>query len=140
MLNKIKKLFDISLEKIGDDWGATSIPKRQHHGIPGKLTDGDKNMLPWRNQAFKIFGESEVRLLMGTLDPEFVASMINFPNNPAMCMDVAKTILTSKKPTDLHMALDYKKYANLPGRAVQYFNHIMETTGVKIVRGVAGNE
>lgn len=131
----IGSVYYMLLEKIGDDWGATSIPKRQHHGIPGKLTDTDKSSLPWRDQAFKTFGESEVRLLLGTCDPDFVASLINFPNNPAMCMDVAQRILTVDKPTDLHMVVDYKKYAEMPGRANQYFNHILATSGVKITKG-----
>lgn len=131
----IGSLYTIALEKIGDDWGATSIPKRQHHGIPGKLTDADKSSLPWRNQAFKVFGESEVRLMMGTMDPEFVASIINFPNNPAMCMDVANSILTAPQPTNIFMAADYAKYASIPGRASQYFNHILNVTGIEIIRG-----
>ena len=131
----IGSLYVMALEKIGDDWGATSIPKRQHHGIPGKLTDADKNTLPWRDQAFKVFGESEVRLLLGTLDPNFVASLITLPNSPAMCMDVARSVLTAEKPTDIYMVADYRKHAETPGRAVQYFNHMLAVSGIKIGRG-----
>ena len=131
----IGKLYMVLLEKIGDDWGATSIPKRQHHGIPGKLTDADKKSLPWRNQAFKVLGESEVRLLLGTLNPTFVASLITLPNSPAMCMDVAKGILSAPQPTNIRMVTDYRAHAEVPGRAVQYFNHMLETSGVKIARG-----
>lgn len=132
--------YILLLEKIGDDWGATSIPKRQHHGIPGKLTDTDKSSLPWRNQAFKVFGESEVRLLMGVCDPQYVASLITLPNSPSMCMEVARNILTADKPTDIHMVADYQKYAKTPGRALQYFNHILETTGIGITKGDPVNE
>lgn len=133
-------VYYLLLEKIGDDWGATSIPKRQHHGIPGKLTDTDKSSLPWRDQAFKTFGESEVRLLLGTCDPDFVGSIINFPNSPAMCMEVAEKILSTDKPTNINMVVDYKKHAEIPGRANQYFSHILEVSGVKIVKGEPVNE
>lgn len=128
-------LYTVSLEKIGDDWGATSIPKRQHHGIPGKLTDADKSSLPWRDQAFKMFGESEVRLLLGTLEPQFVSLMVNFPNSPAMCEEASKNILRADQPSNMERAMDYYRHASLPGRATQYFNHVMEISGVKIVKG-----
>jgi hypothetical protein len=131
----IGSMYYVLLEKIGDDWGATSIPKRQHHGIPGKLTDQDKSYLPWRDQAFKIFGESEVRCMFGALDPMFVSSMVAFPNSPAMCEDAALTILTAPQPTNVDMVMDYAKHAKQQGRANQYFNHILNTSGVKLVQG-----
>ncbi len=128
-------LYTLSLEKIGDDWGATSIPKRQHHGIPGKLTDSDKSSLPWRDQAFKMFGESEVRLLLGTLDPQFVSLMVNFPNSPAMCEETARTILRAPQPSNIKRVMDYYTHAKSPGRATQFFNHVMEISGVNVVKG-----
>lgn len=131
----IGSLYILLLEKIGDDWGATSIPKRQHHGIPGKLTDTDKLSLPWREQSFKIFGESEARLLLGTLQPEFVGAMMNFPNSPAMCMEVAQRILTADKPANMDYAMDYSKHVDVSGRSLQYFNHILETSGIDIIMG-----
>lgn len=131
----IGSLYYLLLEKIGDDWGATSIPKRQHHGIPGKLTDTDKSSLPWRDQAFKVFGESEVRLLLGVCDPDFVASLISIPNSPAICMEIAERVLTVDKPTNVNMIVDYQKHASILGRANQYFRHILGVSGVEIVRG-----
>ena len=131
----VGSLYMVLLEKIGDDWGATSIPKRQHHGIPGKLTDGDKRLLPWRDQAFKVWGESEVRLGLDVLDPNFVAILLSIPNSPAMCMGMARKILTAPKPTDIKMAIDYKSFVEMPGRAVEYFNHMLEVSGVKLKRG-----
>ena len=133
-------LYTLSLEKIGDDWGATSIPKRQHHGIPGKLTDGDKSSLPWRDQAFKMFGESEVRLLLGTLDPQFVSLLVNFPNSPAMCEETARNILTAPQPSNIDKVMDYYTHAKTPGRATQFFNHVMEISGVKVVKGTSNGK
>lgn len=134
----IGPMYAVVLEKIGDDWGASSIPKRQHHGILGKLTDADKTNLPWRDQGFKVFGESEVRLLLGTLHPEYVGTLVNFANNPAMCEDAARTILTAPTPTNIDAVVDYRKYAELPGRAVQYFNHMMRVSGVKVEKASGG--
>lgn len=128
-------LYMVSLEKIGDDWGATSIPKRQHHGVPGKLTDTDKNSLPWRDQAFKKVGESEMRLFLGVLEPSFVASIANFPNSPAMCTEVAETILTAEEPTNIEYAMNYRKHIETTGRSAQYLKHILGNSGIKIVQG-----
>lgn len=133
----IGSMYYLLLEKIGDDWGATSIPKRQHHGIPGKLTDADKSSLPLRDQAFKIFGESEVRCMLGVLNPAFVSSVIALPNSPAMCMDVGRSILTAEKPTNINLAVDYLKYSKAQSRAIQYFNHILETSGIRLAQGEA---
>lgn len=131
----VGSMYMVILEKIGDDWGASSIPKRQHHGIPGKLTDADKASLPWREQGFKTLGESEFRLLLGTLDPVFAASLIQFANSPAMCVEAAENILLADKPTAIEMAIDYRKYASKPGRSVQYLRHMLEGSGIEIVRG-----
>lgn len=137
---RIGSTYMLLLEKIGDDWGATSLPKRQHHGIPGKITDNDKSLMPWRDQAFKVNGESEVRLLVAVTGPAFTASILNFANNPAECMDAAETILTCEKPTDIRVAVDYRKYASKPGRAIQYMNHLLNISGVNIVKGKTDDE
>lgn len=128
-------LYILTLEKIGDDWGATSVPKRQHHGMPSKLTDYDKHLLPWRSQAFKIFGESEVRLLLGTLNSSFVSSLLTLSNSPEMSMEFAKAILRAKYPTSMTTAVDYRKHAEKPGRPLQYFNHILAMSGVRVIQG-----
>lgn len=128
-------MYILVLEKIGDDWGATSVPKRQHHGMPSKLTDHDKHLLPWRSQAFKIFGESEVRLLLGTLNPSFVSSLLTLSNSPEMSMEFAKAILQARKPTAMTTAVDYRKHAEKPGRSLQYFNHILAMSGVRVIKG-----
>lgn len=131
----IGSLYMVLLEKIGDDWGATSLPKRQHHGIPGKLTEADKSSLPWRDQAFKIFGESEVRLLMSVAPPEFVAQLIGTANSPAACLDIAWSVLTADQPTNIRSMLDYLKHSQIPSRATEYCRHILEMSGTRIVEG-----
>nr|DAT18083.1 MAG TPA: DNA-directed RNA polymerase subunit alpha [Caudoviricetes sp.] len=140
MVTTVKKyliapLYMVVLEKIGDDWGATSIPKRQHHGIPGKLTDTDKANLPWRDQSIKVFGESEVRLGVGVLHPTFMALMVNLPNSPAMCEEITRALLLADKPTDIDMIVDYRAHAKLQGRSAQYLHHMLNVSGVRMVRG-----
>lgn len=132
----IGSVYTFWLEKIGDDWGASSLPKRQHHGVPGKLTDADKASLPWREQGFKMIGESEYRLLIGTLEPVFAATLIQLANSPSACSELAENILLADKPSAMGASLNYRKLSDNPGRSVQYLNHILEMSGIRIAKGI----
>lgn len=130
----ISSLYIIRLEKDGEDWGAVATPKRQHHAIIGKLSEYDKYSKPYREQAIRIAGESEVRLLAATLAPEFLGIMLNFPNSPGMINDTVENILNADKPTNIDLVMDYQRHAQIESRALQYVkNGIMACSGVRFI-------
>lgn len=127
----IASVYFIMLEKIGDDWGGTSIPKRQHHGIVAKLSNSDKYAHNYREQAIRIAGESEVRNLTSVINPATVALLTSMPNNPAMCMDAVKTILYADKPTHIEKLMDYDYHRQIESRGLQYIKHILKCFGIE---------
>lgn len=127
----ISSAYFIMIEKIGDDWGGTAVPKRQHHGVVAKLSNNDKYSENYRNQSIRNFGETEYRIVSSVVNPTMAAALINFPNSPAMCMDAVKTILSAPVPSDIRRLMDYEKHLVVESRPLQFVKHILRCYGFK---------
>lgn len=127
----ISSLYFIMIEKIGDDWGGTAIPKRQHHGVVAKLSNNDKYSENYRNQPIRNIGETEFRIISSAINPTMAAALVNFPNSPAMCAEAVRTILNAKTPTDIKRLMDYEKHLKVESRPLQFVKHMLECYGFK---------
>ena len=127
----IASIYFIMIEKIGDDWGGTAVPKRQHHGVVAKLSNNDKYSENYRNQSIRNFGETEFRIVSSAINPSMASALVNFPNSPAMCMDAVKTILSAEHPTDIRRLMDYEKHLLVESRPLQFVKHILRCYGFK---------
>lgn len=127
----IGSLYIVLLEKIGDDWGGVASAKRQHFGILAKLTQLDRNSKPWRENPTRILGEAEIRLLVATIGPQATADLLEAQNSPSAQRLIARTILTSVKPTDIQITWDKTKVKRGLARSTLYVNHVMAVSGIR---------
>ncbi len=119
------------LEKIGEDWSAVASVKTQQFGLPAKLNNGDKNSTPGRESAVRSFGESETRSFNCTIGALATNEILDQTNNPDSHMEVIKSILTAKKPTNIPRAVDRSKVPYGNSRSVALLNHLLECRGLK---------
>jgi hypothetical protein len=123
----------IVLEKTGGDWSGVSAPKLQHHGIPAKITKGDKNSYPGAAQPVRMTGEAEVRLGAATCGGDVWADIIDQSNNPTVGKEILANLLRADKPTDIQAVIDRKVHPVGNGRNNLFVRHILECAGIRFV-------
>lgn len=132
----ISEMSIMLLEKNGTDWASVASPKRQHFGILSRLTDMDKYSTPGRENAVRITGEAEIRLLLALLSSMTVADILDRPNNPTAHKEEVRSILHSETPFNIDLALDRKKIPVGGNRAIQFIKHLMRCCGIEMKRWV----
>ena len=129
----IGSAYIIVLEKTGGDWSGVSAPKLQHHGIPAKITKGDKNSYPGAAQPVRMTGEAEVRLGAATCGGEVWADIIDQSNNPTVGKEIIANLLRADKPTDIQEVIDRDLHPVGNGRNNVFVKHILECAGIRFV-------
>lgn len=128
----IGETYIIMLEKNGFDWSSVASPKRQHFGILARMTNMDKHSTPGRENAVRITGEAEIRLLLALIPDYVVADILDRPNNPAAHKAEVRSILEAKNPAQVELAVDRRKVPLGGNRAIQFIRHIMWCCGIKL--------
>lgn len=123
-------MYVIILEKTAKDWAASSSLKHQHHGVPAKLTQRDRNSMVWRDQPNRSLGEAEVRLINAMIDRLIVSEMLEIPNSPQAQRHIARALLTAPKPTAIDTIIDRNVVMRGMSRALQFVKHILECMGI----------
>lgn len=128
----IGETYIIMLEKNGFDWSSVASPKRQHFGILARMTNMDKHSTPGRENAVRITGEAEIRLLSALVPDYVVADLLDRPNNPAAHKAEVRSILEAKNPAQIELAVDRNKVPLGGNRAIQFIKHIMWCCGISL--------
>lgn len=130
----IASMYFLMLEKTGNVWTGVASSKRQHFGIPAKLTNEDKYSKPGREQPVRFGGEAEVRLMTATVGGDVVADFLDRTNNPLVHREIVNNILKADKPTNIEKILDRNEFPIGNGRMQLYVKHFMECSGTRFVR------
>lgn len=128
---RVASLYMMLLEKIGDDWAAVSSGKLQNFGILAQLTKADKYSQPTRNQAVRVVGETEGRILVSYCGQPMVAEVMDRNNNPLTHKNIVWNVLDADKPTNIDFAVDRKKIRYGGAKPIQLVNHVLMCAGIK---------
>lgn len=128
----IGETYVIMLEKNGFDWSSVASPKRQHFGILARMTNMDKHSTPGRENAVRITGEAEIRLLLALVPDYVVADILDRPNNPAAHKAEVRSILEARNPARIELAVDRRQIPLGGNRAIQFIKHIMWCCGITL--------
>lgn len=123
--------YIILLEKTGEDWAAVASAKRQHYGVPARLTNRDKYSSPWRRQPVRILGEAEIRLLCAVMSPKLVSQLLELPNSPNAQRIIARRLITEPKPTNIARIIAPEDMPCGNSRALLFVRHLMECAGCR---------
>lgn len=121
---RIAPLLMILLEKTGDDWSAVDSAKVQHHGVPAKLTRGDKYSEAWRPQPNKTIGETEFRIFAANAGRFAIAELMDRNGNPKTHRAATRSVLYADKPTSIKVLIDRNEYPYGATKPLQLFNHV----------------
>lgn len=132
--SRVAPMYIMLLEKVADDWAAVSSAKRQHYGVPAKISNFDRHANPARQQPTRATGESEVRNYVANVSPRATADMIDRSTNPTVHRQVCESILNNPKPTNIPLNVDRDAYPIGYGRIQMFIKHIMECDGLKLTR------
>ena len=106
---RVAPMYIMVLEKDGSDWNSCAIAKRNHSGVPSQIRKDMKHLKPVRDNAARLFGESEVRVIASYCGGEVITELIDRSNSYASTMSVCDSILTSNQPTNIYRAVDREK-------------------------------
>jgi len=127
----VGSVYFMILEKTGDDWAAVSSAKTQIHGVLAQITNNDKYAQPWRSQAIRAYGESEVRILVSYVGAHFTAELLDRNNNPDSHKAVLYSIYEADAPTNIPNAVNRRKIPLGGSKPLQLVNHILEVGGTR---------
>lgn len=130
---RIAPMYIMLLEKIADDWSATSYGRFQHFGILSPMTRSDKFTRPYRDSPVRFTGETEVRLLTGICGQDTIAEILDRSNNPSTLKHMAYKMLTTEKPTSINRLVDRQMIPYGNNKPLQLFRHNLFCFGVKAV-------
>lgn len=124
--------YFIHLEKIGDDWAATSTPRLQALGFLAKLTDSTRGLLPYRDQATRAKGEDEVRSDSSVVGPEAIREQLLAASSADVQRVIAKRHL--KEGTPIIDNIYDRNNPNYRARGEEIMSAILKCSGTKITR------
>lgn len=126
----VGKVYIFRLEKIGEYWASTSVPRRQHNGVIAKLSAETGHQLPYRDQAIRM-GETEIRRMMAMANPTVIAALLRISNNSELSDLAVKEILTAENPSAIKEITDYNNIDNYPSVPIQRIMHQMSCYGLE---------
>lgn len=129
----IAKVYLIFLEKIADSGTAISSPKLQHHGFLSKIPTSERYGTPFREQAIRLTGEAEMRIIAMCCGREAAAEMMDRNTNHATFDEIFRQLLTARTPSKIDRIIDRKRIPYGGSRSLQLLKHIAETGGYRFV-------
>lgn len=96
----------VPLEKTPEGWASISSPKRNHWGIPAKLSSRDKYQIIGREQPTRSMGEGEKRPFLAVCGPYYTKRFVAITANLKAHHEVIDSILHSETPLNIENSFD----------------------------------
>lgn len=119
----------MALDKITDDWSAISLARLQHFGILSPVTKAEKFSTPHRNTATKTVSEADGRIFICYTGEYSLAESMDRSNNPTVQREIARSIMTADKPTNIDNVVDREKIPLGSNKPLQLVKHIFACSG-----------
>lgn len=130
---RIGSIYMMLLEKIGYDWSSVSTAKTQQNGIISYTASKDKHATPTKQQATRVLGESEIRVLAAYVGGDFAVELHDRSNNSQARKEIVKNILQAKKPTNIECVVDRMGIPLGHSKPLQLVNHYMHSAGFELM-------
>lgn len=131
--------YIMELDRNAGEFAAVNSAKRQHHGMPSKITKSDRHSGPVKISPTRWFGESETRSVEPTIGGEVVAEMIDRSNNPLSHRALNRSIIRALNPARIEDAVPRNMFPRTGGRVVELRKHMLQVSGIEFVEGKDGN-
>lgn len=122
----------IILEKSDQNPTAISSSILQHHGFPAGPNKAAKLAHPSKQQTTKVFGETEVRLIAGSVGSDVMVELMDQANNPMSHRSALNKILEAEDPSDIEAMVDRAEIPLGGSRSIGIVNHIFKCMGMAV--------
>ena len=130
---RIASFYMILLEKISDDWTATSSGKLQNFGVLGQINNRDKYSQPTRNQAIRAWGETEIRIGQAYAGPIAAAEILDRNNSIETHNQMLTAVYSSATPTNIPLSVDRTTNPLGGARPMQLIKHYLFCGGLELL-------
>lgn len=128
---RIGEVYIVLLEKTGDDWSSVSSGKLQLFGVLGQLVKSDKNANPARQQAVRVQGEGEIRIMISNCGERAAVEIQDRNNNPVAHKAMADGILSAETPGNIDVLVDRNLIPYGGSKPLQMFKHVLQVSGLE---------
>ena len=129
---RIGSIYMMLLEKIGYDWSSVSVAKTQQNGIISYTAPNDKHSTPTKQQATRVLGESEIRVVASYVGGDFAVELHDRSNNQQVRKEIVRNILKADKPTDIEQVVDRNVFSLGYSKPLQMTTHLMHCAGIDL--------
>lgn len=128
---RIGFVYMFMLDKLAQEWSATSTARVQHFGILSSVTKSEKFAYPYRNSPTRISGETESRIFACYTGPEAIAEMFDRTNNSVARRNIYWNLLNAETPGSIENIIDRNVVPLGASRPIQIVNHVFMCSGFK---------
>ena len=125
----VGSLYIMTLGKIGHERSSISFTNQNSFGFPASQNKNSKHRKPTSRQPVKVYGETEIRILLSYAYTDWVCRTIEMNNSPVMQYKMATNILLANQPTNMERIIPRNDYIYGNSRPHQILNQIMATFG-----------
>ncbi len=129
----IAELYMYVLEKVADTAAAVSSAKMQHYNVPANPSNMDKLSSPSRDNATKILGETETRIVTTHTPTDTLMELFDQTANIVAHTEVIFSILEAPYPMLIEKAVNRDKIPLTGGRVNAVAHMMISVSGVKLV-------
>lgn len=124
----------ILLEKTNHTAMSTSSTSLQQHGLVAGSSKVTRESHPSKQQSTRVFGETEVRLLAGSLGRKAIAELLDHANSPTTHREVVRSILHNPESNYIPNIVNREQYPVGSSRAQGFIRNLLRCRGTKIVQ------
>lgn len=136
---EIGTLYMLILERTGDTITAVNSAKRQHHGIPSKISRGDRDTFPVKLSPTRFPGEAETKSVQSHLNNEGISELMDRSLNPVSHRMLCRTLVRTENPARIKDAVPRNVFPRKGNRVIAIRDNMLFTGGSRIVDGLDGN-
>ena len=129
----IAPLYMYVLEKVADSAAAVASARMQHFNIPANPSNIDKLSSPNRDNATKILGETETRIIVTHTEPYTLAELFDQTTNIVSHTETMFAILEAKNCMQIKKAVDRDLIPLTGGRISAHTRMMISVSGIKLI-------
>lgn len=129
----IAPLYMYVLEKVADSAAAVASARMQHFNIPANPSNIDKLSSPNRDNATKILGETETRIIITHTEEYTLAELFDQTTNIVSHTETMFALLEAPNCMQIKKAVDRDKIPLTGGRINAHVRMMVSVSGIKLV-------
>ena len=136
---EIGTLYIMILERTGDSLTAVGSGKRQTHGLPVKVSRGEKNSFPIKISSTRFPSEADTKSVQSHLNNAAIPELVDRNLNPISHRILCRELVRTEEPHNIKDAVPRTKFPRKGNRVSSFRDNMLFTGGLRVKDGLDGN-